>query len=80
MNMNMEGMTIAEIAKKMGLPASTIKQRLRIRGITPIGYTCNAAVYPASSLETLAIKLPRGTASPKWGKKRSQVVELQESP
>jgi hypothetical protein len=73
--MNIKGMTIAEIAKKMGLPSSTVKQRLRIRGITPIGYTCNAAVYPEDSIETLAIKLPRGKASPKWGKQREQSAE-----
>jgi CO/xanthine dehydrogenase Mo-binding subunit len=47
---NMEGLTVAEMAEKLGIKETTVRQRLMIAGIKPITHS---PVYPAAALETI---------------------------
>jgi transposase len=59
-NGNMHGITITEIAKKLGITYLTAKQRLLRAGIKPI---TKEAIYPESALE--AIRDVPGKGRPK---------------
>jgi predicted ArsR family transcriptional regulator len=48
--LNMEGLTVAEMAEKLGIKETTVRQRLMIAGIRPITHS---PVYPASALEAI---------------------------
>jgi hypothetical protein len=47
---NMEGLTVEEMAKILGLEAGTVRVRLSRAGIKPITHS---PVYPASALESI---------------------------
>jgi CO/xanthine dehydrogenase Mo-binding subunit len=47
---NMEGLTVAEMAEKLGIKETTVRQRLMIAGIKPITHS---PVYPAAALEAI---------------------------
>jgi IS30 family transposase len=53
----MEGMTITEMAKKLGLPQRTVERRIQRAGIKPMS---REAVYPADTLEKISdVKMGR---------------------
>ena len=52
-NMNVEGLTIREIAEMLGLGQPTVKMRLRVAGIKPVSYAGPTAVYEKSALEAI---------------------------
>jgi hypothetical protein len=47
---NMEGLTVAEMAEKLGIKETTVRQRLMIAGIKPITHS---PVYPAAALDVI---------------------------
>jgi hypothetical protein len=51
--MNVNGLTIREMAEELGLGQPAVKMRLRVAGVKPIGYAGPAAVYDTSALETI---------------------------
>jgi len=53
----MKGITIKEMAEKLGIPANTVKQRLFQRGIKPI---CKDAIYDVSALKQISDFGPKG--------------------
>jgi len=53
----MKGLTIKEMADKLGIPANTVKQRLFQRGIKPI---CKDALYDVSALKQISDFGPKG--------------------
>ena len=53
----MEGLTIREMAEKLGLTPNTVKQRLFQRGIKPF---CKDALYEMSALEEISTFGPKG--------------------
>jgi len=55
--MCMEGLTIKEMAEKLGITPNTVKQRLFQRGIKPF---CKDALYEASALEQISDFGPKG--------------------
>jgi hypothetical protein len=50
----MNGLTIKEMAEKLGLGQPAVKMRLRVAGIKPIEYAGPTAVYPASALDAIS--------------------------
>jgi len=62
----MEGLTLKEIAGKLGLPAQTVKMRLYRSGIKPIFYAGPTAIYPREALEVASGPRRRGR-KPKAG-------------
>lgn len=53
----MEGMTLTEMAKKLGIPQRTVERRIQRAGIRPIS---REAIYPADTLEKIKdIKMGR---------------------
>jgi hypothetical protein len=74
----MEGLTIKEMAKKLGIDPNTVKQRLFQRGIKPF---CKDALYELTALDQISDFGPKGfqpkgttettdkAAKPKKGKK-----------
>jgi IS30 family transposase len=68
----MEGMTLTEMAKKLGIPQRTIERRIQRAGIKPL---TKEAVYPADTLEKIKdIKMgrPRKAAVPETAKKTNK--------
>jgi len=73
----MKGLTIKEMAEKLGISANTVKQRLFQRGIKPI---CKDALYDVSALKQISDFGPKGfqpkdspekeAPKPKKGKKK----------
>jgi predicted ArsR family transcriptional regulator len=59
----MNGLTIAEMAKKLGIPTDTVKRRLQRIGIKAKEYAGPTAVYDKSALD--AIRNVRGRGRPK---------------
>jgi len=53
----MKGLTVKEMAEKLGIPANTVKQRLFQRGIKPI---CKDALYDVSALKQISDFGPKG--------------------
>jgi CO/xanthine dehydrogenase Mo-binding subunit len=51
--MKVNGLTVKEIAEKLGLGQPAVKMRLRVAGIKPIGYAGPTALYPESALEAI---------------------------
>jgi hypothetical protein len=51
------GLTVKDMAKKLGIPTNTVKQRLYLRGIKPI---CKDALYDPSALEIIKDFAPKG--------------------
>jgi predicted ArsR family transcriptional regulator len=47
---NMEGLTVAEMAEELGIKETTVRQRLMIAGIKPITHS---PVYPTAALEAI---------------------------
>ena len=47
---NMEGMTIDEMCKELGLPFKTVEARIQRAGIKPL---TRQAVYPSETLESI---------------------------
>jgi hypothetical protein len=58
--MNVEGYTIKEMAKELGLPPKIVERRIQRVGIKPI---TREAIYPADTLE--AIRNVPGKGRPK---------------
>ena len=56
----MEGLTIREMAEKLGISPNTVKQRLFQRGIKPF---CKDALYEPSVLEQISDFGPKGFQS-----------------
>jgi len=54
---DMKGITIKEMAEKLGIPANTVRQRLFQRGIKPI---CKDAIYDVSALKQISDFGPKG--------------------
>jgi hypothetical protein len=50
-NNNMNGMTVNEIGAALAISPKAAKQRLRARGIKPIGYAGPTALYDPSCIE-----------------------------
>jgi hypothetical protein len=65
--LDMNGLTIREMAEKLGLGQPAVKMRLRVAGIKPIEYAGPTAVYDKSALE--AIRNVPGKGRPKKPKK-----------
>jgi len=53
----MEGLTIKEMAEKLGISPNTVKQRLFQRGIKPF---CKDALYEPSAMEQISDFGPKG--------------------
>jgi hypothetical protein len=53
----MEGLTIKEMAEKLGITPNTVKQRLFQRGIKPF---CKDALYEPSALDQISDFGPKG--------------------
>jgi hypothetical protein len=53
----MEGLTIKEMAEKLGIAPNTVKQRLFQRGIKPF---CKDALYEPSALDQISDFGPKG--------------------
>jgi transcriptional regulator with XRE-family HTH domain len=53
----MEGLTIKEMAEKLGISPNTVKQRLFQRGIKPF---CKDALYEQSALDQISDFGPKG--------------------
>jgi len=62
----MKGLTIKEMAEKLGISSNTVKQRLFQRGIKPI---CKDAIYDVSALKQISDFGPKGF-QPKDGQKK----------
>jgi hypothetical protein len=71
----MNGLSIAEMAKTLGIGAPATKMRLRVAGVKPKGYVGQAAIYDESALEAIRNVPGKGRPSkakpeaPKKGKK-----------
>ena len=52
-NNKMQGMDVNEIGKILGISPKAAKQRLRARGIRPIGYSGPTAIYPLDCVEKI---------------------------
>jgi IS30 family transposase len=58
----MEGMTITEMAKKLGLPQRTVERRIQRAGIKPMS---REAIYPADTFEKISdVKMGRPRKEP----------------
>ena len=53
----MQGLTIKEMAEKLGISPNTVRQRLFQRGITPI---CKDAIYSPDALDQISDFQPKG--------------------
>jgi len=62
---SMEGLTIREMAEKLGLQQPAVKMRLRVAGIKPISYAGPTAIYAPSSLEAISIVPEKPNSSSK---------------
>jgi DNA-binding NarL/FixJ family response regulator len=60
--MNMEGLTVAEIAQILSIPEGTVRTRLSRKGIKPI---TNSPVYDKSAVEAIRNVKPKG-----WPRKK----------
>jgi predicted ArsR family transcriptional regulator len=61
---DMEGMTITEMAKKLGLPQRTVERRIQRAGIKPMS---REAIYPNDTLKKISdVKMgrPKKAAAP----------------
>lgn len=70
--MSMQGMTISEMAKKLGLPLVTVKQRLRRGGCKPF---CQEALYTRADFNKIKdIKMgrPKKNKAPEKTTKRKK--------
>ena len=65
----MKGLTITEIAEKLGITYLTAKQRLLRAGIKPI---TKEAVYPETALENIRIVKPIGRPKKKPAKNKNK--------
>jgi hypothetical protein len=54
---NMEGLTVEEMAKTLGIKPTTVRQRLMIRGIKPI---TKSPLYDPTALEKISDFGPKG--------------------
>jgi len=66
----MEGLTIREMAEKLGLSQPATKMRLRIANIKPIEYAGPTAIYAKSALEE--IRVVPGKGRPKKSKENPE--------
>ena len=69
------GMSITEFAQKKGMSRTAVKMRLANRKIKPIGFIGATGIYAEEALNSILEPLPKGTASPKWGKNRNNAQE-----
>jgi hypothetical protein len=51
------GLTVKDMAVKLGIPTNTVKKRLQYRGIKPI---CKDALYDPSALDIIKDFAPKG--------------------
>jgi len=56
----MQGLTVKEIAERLGLPPKTVKMRLYRAGIKPVAYAGPTAFYDESALEIASAPRHRG--------------------
>jgi hypothetical protein len=63
----MKGLTIAEIAAKLGIAPDTAKRRLQAAGIRPSSYAGPTGIYPHSAVD--AIRDVPGPGRPPKAKK-----------
>ena len=56
----MQGLTVKEIAERLGLPPKTVKMRLYRAGIKPVTYAGPTAIYPQEALEIVSGPRHRG--------------------
>jgi len=56
----MQGLTVKEIAERLGLPPKTVKMRLYRAGIKPVAYAGPTAFYDESALEIASAPRRRG--------------------
>ena len=56
----MQGLTVKEIAERLGLPPKTVKMRLYRAGIKPVTYAGPTAIYPQEALEIASGPRHRG--------------------
>jgi len=56
----MQGLTVKEIAERLGLPPQTVKMRLYRAGIKPVTYAGPTAIYPQEALEIVSGPRHRG--------------------
>jgi predicted ArsR family transcriptional regulator len=55
--LDMEGITVPELAEKLGISENTVRQRIHVAGIKPI---IKVAIYPTDTLEKIKnIKMGR---------------------
>jgi len=66
----MNGMTVNEIGKALGIHPKAAKTRLRRAGIEPIDYAGPTAIYPPEAVET--IRNTSGKGRPKKSKENPE--------
>jgi predicted ArsR family transcriptional regulator len=63
----MEGITVLEIAQKLGISSDAARKRLNRLGVEPLRYIGSAAIYREAALEAIKDRGARGR--PKAGEK-----------
>jgi len=56
----MDGLTVAEIARMLGILPDTVKKRLRKAGIMPSGHAGPTSIYPRESVDAIRDTPPPG--------------------
>jgi predicted ArsR family transcriptional regulator len=60
--MSMEGLTLTEMAKKLGIPQRTVERRIQRAGIKPLS---REAIYPSDTLDIIKdVKMGRPKKQP----------------
>ena len=68
-----DGLTLKEIAEKIGMSQVAVKNRVYKRGIMPYRIVGTVGLYREEDIDKIKEELPTGRRSPKYGKIRSAI-------